>query len=168
MVFSSLTFICVFLPVTFLITLVVPSMFAKNLLLAIFSLVFYAYGEPVYVFLMVVSTIANWLFGLVLGHVSAARSTEIATLPESAQHVAVHPSQSAQTRHSTSERVVLIVAVIFNLGLLGFFKYAGMFVQTINTLLGWTLSEPDVSLPIGISFIRSKPCHMLLTFIVKR
>ena len=66
MVFSSLAFLCVFLPVVFLLYYIVPPMRAKNILLVIFSLLFYAYGEPVYVLLMIVSTLLNYGFGLLL------------------------------------------------------------------------------------------------------
>lgn len=63
MVFSSLTFLCIFLPITLLIYYLLPSIKLKNGLLIIASLVFYAYGEPVYVVLMIGSTIANYFFG---------------------------------------------------------------------------------------------------------
>lgn len=67
MVFSSLTFLCIFLPVTFLLYCVIPFLRFKNLLLIMASLVFYAYGEPIYVFVMIGSTIVNYLLGLWLG-----------------------------------------------------------------------------------------------------
>lgn len=63
MVFSSLVFLCIFLPVIFLLHCILPSIWMKNILLIIASLVFYAYGEPVYVFLMIGSTIANYFLG---------------------------------------------------------------------------------------------------------
>lgn len=63
MVFSSLVFLCIFLPVIFLLHCILPSIWMKNTLLIIASLVFYAYGEPVYVFLMIGSTIANYFLG---------------------------------------------------------------------------------------------------------
>lgn len=63
MVFSSLVFLCIFLPVVFLGHCVLPSIRLKNALLIIASLLFYAYGEPVYVFLMIGSTIANYFLG---------------------------------------------------------------------------------------------------------
>ena len=66
MVFSSLVFLCVFLPVTFLLSLVIPSTRGKNALLIVASVLFYAYGEPVYVMLMLASTAVNWLFGRAL------------------------------------------------------------------------------------------------------
>ena len=62
MVFSSMTFLCVFFPVVFLLYYLIPSMRAKNVLLIISSLLFYAYGEPVYVFLMIGSASLNYLY----------------------------------------------------------------------------------------------------------
>ena len=127
MVFSSLTFICVFLPIVFLLALVVPGTRAKNLLLAVASLVFYAYGEPVYVLLMAASTVANWALGRALGW-------------------------ARERGRERAHTAVLVLAVALNLGALGFFKYAGMLVETLNALTGLSLAEPDVSLPVGISF----------------
>ena len=66
MVFSSITFICIFLPAVFLLNLVLPSIKAKNILLVAASLVFYAFGEPVYVFLMLASVAINYVFGIFL------------------------------------------------------------------------------------------------------
>ena len=122
MVFSSLTFICVFLPVVFLLHQVLPGIRAKNVLLIIASLVFYAYGEPVYVVLMIGSTLINWGLGMLVGR--------------SARH----------------RRAWLGVAVAVNLSLLGVFKYAGMISGTVCSLIGITVSPPAIELPIGISF----------------
>jgi len=66
LVFSSLVFLCVFLPIVFLLYYIIPSIRAKNILLVIFSLLFYAYGEPVYVLLMIASTLLNYIFGLLM------------------------------------------------------------------------------------------------------
>ena len=118
MVFSSLTFLCIFLPCTFVLYQLMPSITAKNALLVVASLLFYAYGEPVYVFLMLASTIANWAFGLKV----------------------------------RGNRPVLACAVALNLALLGVFKYAGMAVGTVNTLLRLSLPLPQIALPLGISF----------------
>ena len=73
MVFSSLAFLCVFLPIVFLAHYVLPSMRAKNALLIVASLLFYAYGEPVYLVLLLVSTLVNWLFGRLVGMQDAPR-----------------------------------------------------------------------------------------------
>ena len=60
MVFSSLVFLCIFLPVVFIIYGLVPSLKARNVILMVASLVFYAYGEPVYVLLMIITSLVNY------------------------------------------------------------------------------------------------------------
>ncbi|MGI6590777.1 MAG: MBOAT family O-acyltransferase [Eggerthellaceae bacterium] len=123
MVFSSLPFLCVFLPVVFGLCCLMPSVRAKNGLLIIASLLFYAYGEPVYVFLMIASTLANYVFGLLLrGGTVGFRKGMVA------------------------------LAVIVNLGLLGVFKYADFFVSIVNGIAGTSFAGPGLALPIGISF----------------
>ena len=122
MVFSSLTFLCIFLPVVFLTHLAIPNIRAKNALLVVFSLAFYAYGEPVYVLLMIASTIFNWAFGILIGKEAAYR------------------------------KALLAVAIIANLAFLGVFKYANMFIQTLDDAFALNLPQPEIALPIGISF----------------
>ena len=122
MVFSSLTFLCIFLPVVFLAHQAIPNLRAKNFLLVAFSLAFYAYGEPIYVLLMIASTIFNWLFGMMIG------------------------------KGTLNRKALLTVAVITNLAFLGVFKYANMFVQTLDDAFSLTLPLPEIVLPIGISF----------------
>ena len=100
----------------------IPNIKAKNSLLIVFSLLFYAYGEPVYVLLMIGSTVFNWLFGLLIG---AGKS---------------------------NRKPLLAFAVLVNLALLGVFKYADMFLQTLNNVFALDLPLPEISLPIGISF----------------
>lgn len=129
MVFSSLTFICVFLPVVFLLSLAIPHMKAKNVVLSVASLLFYAYGEPVFVVLMIASTIVNYAFGRVLGRF-----------------------ESPDGRDAARRKAAVAVAVVLNLCFLGFFKYAGMFTTTVNDVFGTAIPVPDIALPIGISF----------------
>ena len=71
MVFSSITFLFIFLPVTFLLHCILPGIPAKNGLLIFASLFFYAYGEPIYVLLMIFSTFLNYLFGFLIGGLPA-------------------------------------------------------------------------------------------------
>ena len=123
MEFSSLVFICIFLPVTFGLYSAVPSTTAKNYVLIVASLLFYAYGEPVYVLLMIGSTIMNWLFGKL-----------------------VAPGRPR------GRKPALIAAIVINLVLLGFFKYAGMAVSTLNAVTGLSIPVPAIALPVGISF----------------
>lgn len=122
MVFSSFSFLCVFLPVLFLLYMLIPTIRAKNYLLLLFSLFFYAYGEPVFVFLMIGSVFVNYLLAVWL------------------------------VRWEIKKRAVLALGIVFNLLFLGVFKYAGFFVQTLNELPGVSLPVPDITLPIGISF----------------
>ena len=67
MVFSSLVFVCIFLPTVLILHSVIPNRKVKNGLLLAASLLFYAYGEPVYILLMLASTLFNYLFAMLLG-----------------------------------------------------------------------------------------------------
>lgn len=96
----------------------------KNTILLVASLFFYAWGEPTYVFLMLVSIFLNYLLGL-----------------------AVHHSSTVYRK-----KVVIAVAVIVNIGILGFYKYANFFIDNVNALFGTSLVLQDIPLPIGISF----------------
>lgn len=122
MVFSSLEFLCVFFPITYILYSLLPSLKLKNALLILVSLMFYAYGEPVYVVLMILSAFLNYACG---------RGIEYA---------------------SKHKKVVLVVALLLNFGLLGVFKYTGFILETCNQMFGLELSIPEISLPIGISF----------------
>lgn len=121
MVFSSPVFIFLFLPVVYLINLAIPKHFSNGLLL-IFSLLFYAWGEPLYVFLMIVSSLVNYLLTL--------------RLDRSIEH----------------RKVLLIFATIFNVGILALFKYADFLILTINGLFNTGFEYINLPLPIGISF----------------
>ena len=124
MVFSSMTFLWLFLPVVFVLCLLIRKPKYQNILLLIFSLFFYAWGMPYYVILLLVSVIINWICGVWMEKWEKGRT------------------------------VVLIVSVIANLGLLGYFKYANFILNTIDALIpgGNTLPRLNIGLPIGISF----------------
>lgn len=124
MVFSSLVFLCVFLPITFIVYYLLPGLHARNALLIIVSLFFYAYGEPSYVILMLASALLNWLFGL-----------------------AIMKSGDPRVRKRW-----VIIAFIIDLLVLGVYKYTGMVVTTLNSIAGCSIPVPDITLPIGISF----------------
>ncbi len=123
MAFSSVPFLFAFFPVVFLLHCLMPSVRAKNWFLIAASLLFYAYGEPVYVFLMIACAFLNYV---------------IARLFEG--------------RDGKVRKALLIAALAVNLGILGVFKYAGMLVETVNGLFGAGFSVPQIRLPIGISF----------------
>ena len=124
MIFSSLTFLLIFLPITLALYYIVPGRF-KNAALLLCSLIFYAWGEPVYIVLMLYSILMNYVCGLLM------------------------------ERHENARRQVLVFGVILNLFLLGFFKYAGFLAESFNSVFGrFGLSLPvrEIALPIGISF----------------
>ena len=123
MVFSSLTFLLVFLPVVLVLYYTVPGRL-KNAVLFVCSLWFYAWGEPIYVCLMVFSTVLDFSCGR---YVERYRGTKRA-------------------------KYGLAVSVIVNLGLLCFFKYSGFVINTINQCFGASLPTHELPLPIGISF----------------
>lgn len=122
MIFSSLEFLCVFLPVVFILYCVVPNRRIKNGILIAASLFFYAYGEPVYVLLMLASVVANYLLALGIA------------------------------KSKAHKKAVLAVAVAANIGVLAVFKYAGFLVGSVNGLFRLKLPVPELALPIGISF----------------
>ena len=124
MVFSSLTFLFVFFPL-FLITYYLAPDKTKNFVLFAFSMVFYAWGEPIYILLMVFSTVFDYTNGRLIEKFGPG---------------------------TKKAKIVMINAVIVNLGLLGVFKYSNLVVDTINNILNTNIPWKELPLPIGISF----------------
>ena len=123
MVFSGLTFLLLFLPAVLLVYFIVPKRF-KNAVLFLFSLLFYAWGEPVYVVLMLFSTVLDFSCGKVVD----------------------------RYRGTPKAKIGLLVSVFVNLGLLCLFKYTDFFITTINSITGTAIPLLNLPLPIGISF----------------
>lgn len=126
MIFSSLFFLYVFLPITLLLYFLVP-MKLKNVVLLLFSLVFYAWGEPVYIFLMIFSIVFNYLSGI-----------EISAYQEAGE--------------SSKARFCFWFTTAANLAILGFFKYYGFLLDNLNAILPFEIPYRELALPIGISF----------------
>ena len=131
MVFSSLIFLYLFLPACLiccgLSSLIKKSMVPRNLVLIVFSLVFYAWGEPVYILLLLCSVLVNYLLGLGIG--------------------------ACQSRGKQGgSKALLILGLIYNIGLLGVFKYSAFVVENLNRIPQVNLPVPHIVLPIGISF----------------
>ena len=124
MVFSSLLFLFLFLPAVLTLYYCSPRRI-RNLILFVTSLFFYAWGEPVYIVIMLVSTLTDYFFGLLLDK----------------------PSLSAAKRKG-----VVALSVVVNLTLLSYFKYADFLIGNINALFGTDIPLTDLPLPIGISF----------------
>lgn len=112
------------MPLTLILYFIFPRHFRNGILLIV-SLIFYAWGEPVYILLMLFSTVVDFIHGLLV------------------EHYANQPRKA--------KRVVLS-SICINLGLLIFFKYSSFIIANLNMLLGTQLKLPDISLPIGISF----------------
>lgn len=122
MVFSSIPFLYFFLPLCLVLYYAVPGRW-KNTVLLIFSLIFYAWGEPVYILLMLASCTVNWLLCLLIDRPGAKY-----------------------------RRLWLVCAVILNLAALMFFKYANLLTGAVNSIAGTSIPALSLALPIGISF----------------
>ena len=124
MVFADLFFLYCFLPLCLLCYFVSRKLKTKNFILIIFSLVFYAWGEPSYVILLLLSAVVNWYMGRQIG------------------------------RHKDTKKGKMMLGgtIAFDLLLLVIFKYTGFLVENLNGLLHVSIPIPQISLPIGISF----------------
>lgn len=127
MLFSSILFLLYFLPATLAIYYLVPrkNIEARNLVLLAASLLFYSWGEPVYIVLMIYSAFLNYYSALQIGR--------------------------AQEK-GRSGKGSMLFALFMNLLVLGFFKYFGFLMDTFNSLTGLHIHYTALSLPIGISF----------------
>lgn len=124
MVFSSTIFLCVYLPLVLLGYYICPKK-GKNLFLLIVSLIFYAWGEPKYVFLMIFSILVNYVFGLLM---------------------------DKHRENKKRLKLLLVISVIIDLGLLSVFKYTDFIITNINSVFGADFDLLNIALPIGISF----------------
>lgn len=127
MVFSNLFFIYLFLPLNLILYYAVPNKTWKNVVLLLFSLFFYSWGEPVWVFLLMLTAFLDYTW---------AKCIEYFHL----------------TGQQHRKKIALIASLVFDLGMLGVFKYSGFVVENINLLIGLSLPVPQIALPIGISF----------------
>lgn len=119
MVFSSISFLFFFLPLLFLIYFITPKKL-KNLILLIFSLIFYYIGEKWYVILLIISCFINYISGIFI--------------------------------EKTNKKRYLILGLIFNLGLLIYFKYTNFLIESFNNIFNLNITTLKIILPLGISF----------------
>ncbi|MDE6501207.1 MAG: MBOAT family protein [Ruminococcus sp.] len=122
MIFSSPVFLFIFLTSVYVLYCIIPTVTAKNILLLLFSLAFYTYGEPKAIVLMIISIIMNYIFGL------------------------------SMKSDNKSRKTVLIISITANLLMLGIFKYAGFGAEMLDRLPFLSMNIPDIALPVGISF----------------
>jgi len=124
MVFSSLPFLYLFLPAVLLAYYAVPRR-SRNMVLLLFSLLFYFFGEPIYTVLLIISSVSDFTFSLLI------------------------------EKHRDKPRRAkgfMVAAVVVSLAMLGFFKYIDFFIETANAVFGSGIAATGVPLPIGISF----------------
>ncbi len=124
MVFSSLFFLYLFLPLCVICYAAVKKTDYRNVILIIFSLIFYGWGEPLFVFLLIASSIVNYLLALLID----------------------------KYRDGKGAKAAVTTAVIFDLLMLGIFKYSGFIAENLNLILPFEIPVPNIRLPIGISF----------------
>lgn len=134
MVFADLFFIYIFLPLCFLCYLLARSLTAKNVVLIVFSLVFYAWGEPLWFLLLIFSSFFNWLTGILI----------------------------EKFRDTPRARLAVALGIVVDIALLVVFKYSGFIVENVNALTGLALPVPQIRLPIGISFFTFQAVSYLL------
>lgn len=125
MLFSSLVFIWYFLPIVFLAYICIPNLKVKNAILLAASILFYAWGEPKYVILMLISIAINYLFGIWIDHYDA----------------------------KSVRQGLITLCIAVNLGILGYYKYFNFFADLVNTAVRReAIGAREIALPIGISF----------------
>lgn len=124
MVFSSTIFLCVYLPLVLLGYYICPKK-GRNLFLLIVSLVFYAWGEPKYVFLMIFSILINYVFGRLM---------------------------DKHRENKKRLKLMLVLSVVIDIGLLSVFKYTDFIITNVNAIFGANFDLLNIALPIGISF----------------
>ncbi|WP_214763479.1 MBOAT family protein [Exiguobacterium sp. s141] len=124
MLFSSTVFLFYFLPIVIGLYFISPRP-VKNMVLLAASLFFYAWGEPRFVLIMLASIVMNYVFGRLVDR---------------------------DRQHEKKIKLWMTFMVLGNLGMLGVFKYASFFVENVNSVLGFSLNDPEIPLPLGISF----------------
>lgn len=124
MIFSSIPFLFLFFPLFILLYFTLPFKY-KNHILLLFSLIFYAWGEPIYILLMIFSSIVDFING---------------------KNIEKYKDDNKK------KKIYLIISIIINISLLGFFKYADFFIKVINNILNLDIPLLNLGLPIGISF----------------
>lgn len=124
MVFSSLVFLYIFLPINLVFYFIIKNKTYRNTVLVIFSLLFYAYGEPLWVFLLIFTTIVDYTNGRLI----------------------------EKFRDNWKSKAAFIASLVISLSILVLFKYSAFFMTNVNSLLSTNLPYREFLLPLGISF----------------
>ena len=124
MIFADLLFLYIFMALCLAAYFICKNVTYRNIVLVLFSLVFYAWGEPVWVFLLLGSVTVNYVGGILIDKFKGTKKSTVA----------------------------LALTLIFDIGVLIFFKYAGFLTENFNAISPVDLPVPDIKMPIGISF----------------
>ncbi len=129
MLFSSLSFLFYFLPLVIIFYFIVPKRFNKlrNIILLIFSLIFYAWGEPKYIFLMLFTVTISYLGGLLINYYDLKNNYKL-------------------------KKITFIITIILIISSLIYFKYTNFIINNINNIFNFNITVKEIVLPIGISF----------------
>jgi alginate O-acetyltransferase complex protein AlgI len=170
MVFSSNIFLFAFLPLTLFLYFLFPQKNYKNALLLFASLFFYAWGEPQYLALLLVSIFGNYFFGLWIqsrNKPAQSEHTDHDILVRHCEHSEAIYGTAKLDCHASlamtnlkigflnrirNKHLIISIAITFNLLLLGYFKYANFLVENLNALFALQIENKKIHLPIGISF----------------
>ena len=124
MVFSSLIFIFIFLPLVLVSYYIAPKRL-RNTIILLASLIFYAWGEPVYILLIMVSILINYIGALLIGKYISDKE---------------------------KSKFIFITLLLIDISILFFFKYYGFAIESLGSILGLNLQIKNIALPLGISF----------------
>lgn len=127
MLFSSLTFLFGFLPILLILYFILKKRKYKNIVLLIFSLIFYAWGEPKYIFLMLLTILIVYIFGILI-------------------------DKFDKENKKILKKISLIICIILILGSLIFFKYSNFLIENVNLAFKAKIKPLNIVMPIGISF----------------
>ena len=139
MVFSSLSFLFFFLPLLLVVYYISKDNY-KNYILLVFSLIFYSWGEPVYVLLMILSIIINYIVAILID----------------------------KYENKKIKKMILIIGIFIDIGLLFYFKYSNFFIDILNNIFGLSYKITEIVLPIGISFYTFQEISYLVDVYLKR
>ena len=148
MLFSSLVFLYIFLPIVVLLHFLLPRKL-KNSWLLVSSLIFYFWGEQRYIYVIIVSIIINYIAGLLIERFKDKN--------QDSQKDSNSQKDSKSNQGWSKSSIALLIGVVLNLGLLFYFKYFNFALENINSLLSllkfnFTFTIQPIHLPIGISF----------------
>ena len=127
MAFNDLSFVFIFFPIALLLHKLIPGIMGKNIVLLVLSLLFFAWGSPEYLFLLILLILFNYFTGLQM-------------------------AQQKENEKPGAAKATLVSGVVVNLLLLGFFKYWGFVLENVNGLLGTSIPVRQLSMPMGVSF----------------